>query len=252
MRNNYFLIFFISISQITFSQSKEKLIQVKVIADGGDVSGINIVNLVNEKSAVSNADGQFEIFAKTDDLLVFSSDKLEPKRKLIEEEDIASGTITVVMIPKIGLLEEVVIVKYRDIKLEDVGITPARKHFTPAERKLYTAGDFKPIHLLGLLAGSLQVDPILNAINGKTSRLKKEIELEQKEFRLEEINTLYNDEFYTEKIKIPKDYILGFKYYLNEDEDFATLLEGKNLASLEMHVIKLGENFVKLISNDSD
>lgn len=252
MKNNYFLFFFISISQIAFSQSKEKLIQVKVIADGGDVSGINIVNLVNEKSAVSDADGQFQILAKAADLLVFSSDKLEPKRRLIEEEDIKSGTINVVMIPKIGQLEEVVIVKYRDIKLEDVGITPARKHFTPAERKLYTAGDFKPIHLLGLLAGSLQVDPILNAINGRTSRLKKEIDLEQKEFRLEEINTLYSDEFYTEKLKIPKDYILGFKYYLNEDEDFATLMESKNVTSLEMHVIRMGENFVKLISNDSD
>jgi len=252
MKNNYLLFFFISISQIAFSQSKEKLIQVKVIADGGDVSGINIVNLVNEKSAVSDAKGQFEILAKATDLLVFSSDKLEPKRRLIEEEDIKSGTINVVMIPKIGQLEEVVIVKYRDIKLEDVGITPARKHFTPAERKLYTAGDFKPIHLLGLLAGSLQVDPILNAINGRTSRLKKEIDLEQKEFRLEEINTLYSDEFYTEKLKIPKDYILGFKYYLNEDEDFATLMESKNVASLEMHVIRMGENFVKLISNDSD
>jgi len=252
MKNNYFLFFFISISQIAFSQSKEKLIQVKVIADGGDVSGINIVNLVNEKSAVSDTNGQFEILAKATDLLVFSSDKLEPKRKVIEEEDISSGTMNVVMIPKIGQLEEVVIVKYRDIKLEDVGITPARKHFTPAERKLYTAGDFKPIHLLGLLAGSLQVDPILNAINGRTSRLKKEIDLEQKEFRLEEINTLYSDEFYTEKLKIPKDYILGFKYYLNEDEDFSTLMESKNVASLEMHVIRMGENFVKLISNDSD
>lgn len=250
MKNNYFLFLFICISQIVFAQSTEKLIHVKIIADGSDVSGINIVNLVNEKSAISDVNGAFSILAKVEDLLVFSSDKFEPKRKLIEAEDIEDGKISVSLIPKIGQLEEVIIIKYRDIKLEDIGITPARKHFTPAERRLYTAGDFKPIHLLGLLAGSLEVDPILNAINGKTKRLKKEIDLEQKEFRLEEINALYNDEFYTEKIKIPKDYILGFKYYLNEDEDFATLLESKNVASLEMHVIRLGENFVKLISND--
>jgi len=252
MKNKYFLFFFLSIAQFAVSQSKEKLIHVKIIADGGDVSGIDIVNLVNEKSAVSDANGQFDILVKTDDLLVFSSNKFEPKRRLIEAEDVQAGIITVSMIPKTAQLEEVVIVKYRDIKLEDVGIAPARKHFTPAERKLFTAGDFKPIHLLGLLAGHLEVDPILNAINGKTKRLKKEIELEQKELRLEEINVLYNEEFYTEKIKIPKEYILGFKYYLNEDEDFATLLESKNVASLEMHVIRLGENFVKLISNDSD
>jgi len=252
MRNNYFLVFFIFLTHIAFSQLKEKVVHGKIVADGNNAEGIEIVNLVNEKTTKSDANGEFQISVKTDDLLIFSSEKFEYKRKIIQEEDLKSKEITIKMTPKASQLEEVVIVKYKEIKLEDLRIASARKHFTPAERKLSTAGDFKPIHLLGLLAGSLQVDPIINAINGRTKRLKKEIDLEKKEFQLEEINALYDDEFYTEKIKIPKDHILGFKYYLNEDEDFANLLETKNVASLEMHVIRLGENYVKLISNGSD
>ncbi len=49
------------------------------------------------------------------------------------------------------------------------------------ERRLRTAGDFKLIHLLGLLGGSLQVHPILNAINGRTKRLKRNIRIEKQQ-----------------------------------------------------------------------
>lgn len=43
---------------------------------------------------------------------------------------------------------------------------------TQMERRLYT-GDFKPIDLLGLLGGSVNVDAILNSINGRTAMTKK-------------------------------------------------------------------------------
>lgn len=252
MRNKYLLVFFICITKIAFSQSKEKLIIGKIIADGSDVSGIDVVNLVNEKSALTNEKGEFKILAKTDDLLVLSSSKFEYKRKIVENENYELGNIRIEMVPKPGQLEEVVIIKYKDIKLEDLRISPARKHFTPAERRLYTAGDFKPIDLLQILGGSMPLDPILNAINGRTKRLKKEVDLERTLLRFDKIDNLYNDEFYTQKIKIPKDYIQGFKYFLTEDEDLAILLESENIPSIEMRVVKLGENYLKLISDGSD
>ena len=63
-----------------------------------------------------------------------------------------------------------------------MGIIPyGQKKYTPAERKLKTAGDFKPIHLLGLLGGAFALDPIINKINGRTKKLKKEIKVEGKE-----------------------------------------------------------------------
>jgi hypothetical protein len=49
-------------------------------------------------------------------------------------------------------LDEVVIRRYNNINAVSLGIIPAnQKSYTPAERKLRTAGDFKPIMLLGLI-----------------------------------------------------------------------------------------------------
>ncbi|WAC01499.1 hypothetical protein N7U66_16040 [Lacinutrix neustonica] len=51
------------------------------------------------------------------------------------------------------------------INFYDVGIPGYKgKPKTKSERQLQTAGDFKPIMLLGLLAGSMPFDPLLNAI----------------------------------------------------------------------------------------
>lgn len=239
-------------TKIAFSQSDDKLITGKVIAEGIDISAINVVNLVNEKSVLTNEKGEFKIFAKTDDLLIFSSDRFEYKRKIVGREDYESGTIKVEMVAKPAQLEEVVIVKYKDIKLEDLRISSAKKHFTPAERKLYTAGDFKPIHLLQILGGSMPFDPILNAINGRTKRLKKEITIEKREFRLQEMEEMYHDDFYIQTLKIPKEDIMGFKYFLTEDEDFATVLLSKNKSLIQMYVIKSAENYVKLLADERE
>lgn len=253
MRNNYFLIFFIFLSNITFSQSKEKMIHGKIIAPINNTSGINVMNLVNEKSVLTDANGEFYILAKADDLLILSSENFEYNRKLIQEEDFGAKIVTIEMVPKPGQLEEVVITKYQNFNAVDLGIlSKPAKEYTPAERRLKTAGDFKPIHLLGILGGSLPIDPILNAINGRTKRLKKEISIEKREFRLKEIEDLYDNNFYVQTLKIPTEYIMGFKYFLTEDEDFATLLLAKNKPSTEMHVVKSAEDYLKIIADERE
>lgn len=253
MRNNYFLIFFIFLGNIVFSQSKEKMIHGKIIAPINSTSGINVMNLVSEKSVLTDADGEFYILVKADDLLILSSENFEYKRKLIQEEDFGAKIVTIEMIPKPGQLEEVVITKYQNFNAVDLGIlSKPAKEYTPAERRLKTAGDFKPIHLLGILGGSLPIDPILNAINGRTKRLKKEISIEKREFRLKEIEDLYDDNFYVQTLKIPTEYIMGFKYFLTEDEDFATLLLAKNKPSIEMYVVKSAEDYLKIIADERE
>ncbi|MBC8645508.1 hypothetical protein H9W95_20325 [Flavobacterium lindanitolerans] len=58
-RNNYTLLLFLLSAGMLFSQSQEKLLLIKVMADGNYVGGINVVNLVNEKSAVTDEKGEF-------------------------------------------------------------------------------------------------------------------------------------------------------------------------------------------------
>jgi len=98
MKTNFLIACFL-IVQLVFSQ--EKIIHGKVTGSGNNVEGINVVNLVNEKSAVTNEAGEFRIMAKEDDLLVLSALNFEYKRKIINAEDlkIRSGKLFE-MIPK--------------------------------------------------------------------------------------------------------------------------------------------------------
>lgn len=238
--------------QIVFSQTAgEKLIHGKIIVESGNAAGVNIVNLVNEKSTVSDNNGNFFILAKAEDLLVFSSVNLEYYRRIIEEKDLKESVLKIQMTTKTNALDEVVINNYPKINAVDLGISPKGiKQRTQMERKLYTAGDFKPIHLLGILGGSLNVDAMLNSINGRTAMTKKLIELEKKVVLLEEAENLFEEQYYTNTLKIPSEYIKGFQYYIVENEKFITVLKSKNKTDIDFMMVDLAEKYNKLISGE--
>jgi hypothetical protein len=205
----------------------EKLLLGIIAADDALLSGIEVVNLGNEKVALTNSKGEFSILAKADDILVFSSKSLEMRRVLIDEDDLKSGTITVNMYPKINELNEVIVKKS---PIEGVSIIPGQKQYTPAERKLHTA-------TTGLL------DAPINWMSGRTAMLKKEVAVERKERLLDKIGILYEDKYYIETLKIPEIYIDDFQRYIIEDKEFTAALKVKNRTMMLFLISKLAVNY---------
>ena len=247
-----FLLFFLC--QITVGQTaNEKIIHGKITVESGSAAGVTITNLVNEKSTVSNIDGAFFILAKAEDLLVFSSISLEYHRVIIEDEDLQKDLIIIKMIAKVIELEEVIVNKRSEINAVALGISPKGiKKYTPAERRLKTAGDFKPIQLLGLLGGSMPLDPILNAINGRTAMLKKELDVEKKERLLVLFGSLFEDTFFTNTLKIPAGYVKGFQYFCVEDIKIAEALTFKNKTKIEFLIVPMATKYNKIIADETD
>lgn len=75
------------------------------------------------------------------------------------------------------------------------------KDYTKSERMLKTAGDFKQIHLLGVLVGSLPINPIINTITGRTKMLKKVLEKESENQLFDKLKESYNT-YCIEELKI--------------------------------------------------
>ncbi|HEX8562411.1 MAG TPA: hypothetical protein VF676_05465 [Flavobacterium sp.] len=215
--NNIGLLLLLLVAQNIAGQNQpEQLLHFRVVSDSTSVEGINVVNLVNEKAAVTDVHGNFSIPAKVDDLLVLTAVNFEYKRKIIEEEDLKQQVILIRMIPKITQLDEVIISQHPDITSESLGIVPkGQKLLTPAERRLYTAK-------------SGPVDIIANKISGRTKRLKKELEVSRKETLLEKVAYLYEDKYYIETLNIAPEYVKGFQYYLIEDPEFVAALKARN------------------------
>lgn len=248
--NNFFVLVLFITGNLSYGQAiGEKLICGKITVDSVSANGINVLNLINEKATVTDKDGTFFILAKINDVLIFTAVNLEPYRLKVETDEIESSLLSIKMLPTATKLREVIVIK-NQISLLSLGITTKDPFkYSPAERKLKTAGDFKPIMLLGLLGGSMKLDPLINKINGRTKRLKKLVALEKKETNIKLISEMYQIEFFTLKLGIPVEYVNGFKYYIVENEFFLKVLESHNEEKITFFIIGLAQEYKKLTLN---
>jgi hypothetical protein len=239
------LFFFILFCSLAHAQNQVGIvIKGNVISNQLPLEGINITNTISKVMVVSDSYGTFSIVVKEGDVLKFSSVNYEDLRKYVSKRDFIFGDIVVELTPKNIQLNEVIINKHPNITAENLGIIPHDQvKLTPAERRLQTAGDFKPIHLLSILGGALAVDPILNAISGRTKMLKSAVAIEKKELLMAKLEVLFEEKYYLETLKIPQDYIKGFQYYCVENNDFVRSLKDKNKTMSMFLIVGLANEF---------
>lgn len=237
--NNYLLILFLVLVQISFGQtSGAKEILGQVFEQSSSVEGVNIINNNTQVTAVTDENGMFSIVVKEGDVLVFSSVNLEPLKRRISVEDLSSPLIQIKMTAKQIELREVVVNDNAGINAENLGIIPhGQKSYTPAERKLYTAK-------------STSIDKILNGISGRTAMLKKEVNVEKKEMLFRKLEYLFDENYYTERLKISLEDIKGFQLYCVEDSEFAVSLNSKNKTMSMFLITELARKYLKILENE--
>jgi hypothetical protein len=215
------ILFFLLLAQIILAQiSNEKRLVGKITVADVAVEKVNIQNATTGKATVSNEFGIFSISVKVGDALVFSAVNLEIKRRIISEEDLLQEQLLIKMSEKMTPLKEVIVNENPNITAENLGIIPhGQKKYTPAERRVHEATTG---------GGLVPLNPILNAISGRTSMLKKEVQVEKKERLLLQLDGWFQEQFYAHTLKIPTDHIKGFHYFLIEDPDFVRALKAKN------------------------
>ncbi len=226
------------------------VISGKVVYGNYKTNPLLVVNVNAEKETYTDSLGNFTITARTGDLFAVSGINIRPK-KIRYTPDLVKGNIFTIPIQVQATQLDEVVINRSNISAESLGIVlKNQKTYTTIERRLATVGDFKPIHLLGLLAGSLQVDPIINAINGKTKLLKKQIAIEAQQRLIEKIKDMYTPQEITDKFKIPGLHTEGYLYYISEDETLAKAVNEYNRSGCEFAMSRLASQYLKIIEND--
>ncbi len=209
----------------------------QVFADSSSVDGVTVVNNATQLTTITDSNGLFSIVIREGDVLVFSAINLEGYKKRITSSDLALTFVPIKMKAKSIELKEVVI-NESNISAESLGIIPyGQKKYTAAERKLYTAN-------------STPIDALLNAMSGRSKMLKKEIIVEKKERMLYKIEGLFEEDYYTQRLKIPADHIKGFQYYCIENPEFMRTLESKNKSMSMFLITQLAQEYLKIIENE--
>jgi hypothetical protein len=237
--NNTLYSILLFIVQISFGQTiGSKEIQGQIFEKSTSVDGVNIINNNTQVTAISDVNGLFSIVVNDGDVLVFSSVNLEPLKRRITVEDLASNSLLIKMSAKEIELKEVIVNENAHITAENLGIIPqGQKKYTPAERKVYTAT-------------STSVDKILNAISGRTSMLKKEVKVEQKESLFRKLEYLFEEAYYTDRLKIPSEYIKGFQLFCVDNPEFAVSLSTKNKTMSMFLITGLAQEYLTIIEHE--
>ena len=146
------------------------------------LENVHVKNVSSGKFSVSNSSGEFLLSLRQGDTLVLSHVGMNDLIQFTKEEDLQQLVLIFKMTESSSELREVVVDETSEINAVSLGIIPRKiEKLSVNERRLRTAGDFKPKNLLGIIAGGVSFDAILNAINGRTKRLKRNVEVEKKQ-----------------------------------------------------------------------
>lgn len=224
-----------------------------VMSGKNAVSGVYVINKSTGDELRTDNKGQFSIMVQPGDYLAVYSKDVEARDFLTSEASFVDVPYRLSVVYKPYELDEVTIDKNNTITAEGMGIVPkGQKKYTQQERKLYTASSNKPVYMLplGLLLGSMPLDPIFNAINGKTRMLKRTVVAERDSALVEKLNSIYTEEEIELKLKVPEGYAKGFVYYAVTDKELADVLASGNDNAVKFLLTRIADEYRQLITNE--
>jgi hypothetical protein len=207
-----------------------------------NVEGIHVINKTSKKYTTTTALGSFEIEAKLNDTLVFSSIQYKLVAVTVSSEIMTEKKITIFLEEQINALPEITVGKVLSGDLEfdvknaevgkpidfyDVGIIGyTGKPKTQNERRLHEADAGKMIPSVGF-GFSLNFYKLLNRITGRTKMLKERVRLEANDELLYKISTEFSEEFFKTH-PLNENLVREFFYFCSEDKNFESRCKGKN------------------------
>lgn len=238
-----FLVFF----PIVVLSQNDSIVNGKIVSESSLLEGIHVINLSKRNGAITDSRGYFQIRAKVLDTLQFSAVNLKATRYVLKQTDFPNDLLLIKMESLITELEEVAIINYKNINAVALGIIPAnQKTYTPAERKLATAGDFKWYSPLLIPLGGMSVDGLINSISGRTAMLKKELVVERKEMLQAKTSDYFERKYFVETLKIPEEHVDGFLFYIVENEKFVNTMKDKNKTMATFVLSELAVEYLQL------
>lgn len=242
---------------VIFQQVKAQSVIIKGTVYGtSDVEGIHVINKTLSKATTTDVNGNFNIDAVVNDTLVFSGVAYKLHTYIVKQEVVDTKLLKVFLIENVNQLSEVVVgniltgdlssdVKTANVKppinFYDVGIPGYKgKIPTQSERRLQEAGDLKFSDIaLGALTGAIPLNPILNAISGRTNMLKERVKLETQEELMYTIIAKHSKNLFEEN-PLEKELRYEFFYFCSEDPLFTKKCSANNgIKTLEFLTQKL-------------
>ncbi len=237
MKKLLLIVLLLTCPLVTNAQERIPLKGKVMVSDAG-LNDIFVINTTASIETKTNAAGNFTIMAQPGDELVIYSPKITTRNFVLKSASFDDQPLIITVNMQAYELEEVVMDKNRSIDEVSLGLVPKdQKQYTVAERRVFAATS-------GLL------DPLINAITGRTKMLKKELETERKQQMLETLRDVCTEKEIIEEMKIPEEYVEGFLYYTVEDPELSRALKDNNKAVARFLLNGIADQYLKLLKDE--
>ncbi len=235
-----------------FSQDSD-ILYGKILTGTEKIEAVNILNLTKGIGAINDAAGFFEIKAKVDDTIVFSSIKHQQKVHIVTKKDMKSARLSIKLDIKINELEEV---RISDHTLsggveEDIKKIKTYEHNLP----MFSAKQLDQTPFINekgvATIRNTAINHRKNATNFNFIALgrmigrffKKKENKGSKKIKIPKLSDFYNTNFLVSELMIPETKLYDFLEYLNENTQTIKILKSENELKILEFIITESEKF---------
>lgn len=216
------------------------LVSGTVTTDGSTKKPISVINYQTKLIVNPKANGQFEIWAKKDDLLIFMLDDYLDQQLTVGDEEL-KGKINIVLKPKPIELDEVKIdakplkaFKVSQAELDEIKLKKDAQK--PVVQGVYTGETVNGMDFVRMAKG------LVNLFRKKDNGKKPKPVVDFKEY----LNANIKEDFYTKTLGLDPERISGFIDYCNNDPQAKTVAQNENPMVLIDFLINKSTAFKKL------
>ena len=209
--------FFLALFSLGINAQERTNKNGRIIAKYFELNDVAVQNRTTNKTVYSEKGGYFKLPIAVNDTVVFSSENFKPIYIIITPEDVYSRFLYVSLEPNENTLQELVI----DGTINQSVYLNAKARKIGMYKKLHTATSGGPI------------TKFANFLSGRTKMIKRAIELEEENDMAERMINSMGESYFIEELKIPKENIGGFGFYLLDDNDVLEAVKRRNTYQLQ-------------------
>jgi hypothetical protein len=217
-----YLFLFLFNGMLAYSQENRVLISGEIKNDSVPIENVHIINKSAQKGTITNRIGQFKISVTDKDTLMISDIQFQNKIIIVNQDHLLTKFIEINLLELTNELDEVVVQQFDDMS-EELGLPNAGKEpLNKLDRNLnhYSQKSTPIVILEALLFKPGGIDDIYNIVSGnrkKDRKLKQLIQEDQLNAgKLEYVKVIrahFQDDFFTNSVKIEEEYIDTYIYY---------------------------------------
>lgn len=209
-----------------------KRLEGRVYSKDGDVAATHVLNITAQKATITDVNGSFSISVKLNDTLVFSAIQYKRKEIVVSTKIFESALLLVPLEEALTELDEVVVRLYNlsgDVgtDLNNLDTEPVVTASTLGLPNAYVkppSQTERKFHEATTGGGLVPINPILNAISGRTKMLKQRLKRNTKYERTQRVREFYPDSLFVKDLKIPEENIPDFMYFCEVDSTFQVIV----------------------------